>query len=660
MQRAYSLLTIRAVKEDQRVIEGIASTPAPDRMGDIVEPMGAKFRVPMPLLWQHDSKSPIGEVEFAKPTKDGIPFRARLQDPNTVEAASLRDRLQMAWDSIKTGLVKAVSIGFRPIEYSFMDDGGIRFLEWDWLELSAVTIPANSDAVITTIRSLDTEARAASGRSLGDEDRPVPPAATPRVRGSTAVKAITPRTPEEGKMKKTIAEQISAFEATRQAKAARMEEIQGQAADEGRTKDEAEREEFTTLKDEIKAIDDELVDLREMEKANVAAARVAKGGNEAEGSDARIVVPALAGVRAARNVEKGITFTRLIGARYLAMKNHCAPWDIAKMRFGDTPEVEQILRAAVTPGTTLDSTFASPLVVLTNNVTGEFIELLRAKEVIGRIPGLQRVPFNIQVPRGTSDPTAYWVGQGDVKPLSRPGFDSVTLGFAKIAGIVPMTEELMKFSSPAAETLVRDGLIAAIAYLSDRDFLDPSKAASTGISPASVTNGVTPIASSGTTAAAFRTDFASLMETFADANQDPSGIVIVMTPTMALNLGLMHNSLGNREFPDISMNGGFIEGFPVVTSTNIAATGSSPTDGTNIVAINARDVYLAEEGVEIDVSREASLQMNDSPDSPETASTVLVSLWQRNMVALKAERYITWQKKHTTAVGYISYAKYAA
>jgi hypothetical protein len=46
-------------------------------MGDVVEPMGAQFKNPMPLLWQHDSQ-PVGQVTFGKPTKDGIPFEARL------------------------------------------------------------------------------------------------------------------------------------------------------------------------------------------------------------------------------------------------------------------------------------------------------------------------------------------------------------------------------------------------------------------------------------------------------------------------------------------------------------------------------------------------------------------------------------------------------
>lgn len=163
MNRAYSLLDVKSVREEERTIEGIASTPTPDRMSDVVEPMGAKFALPMPLLWQHNHDEPIGHVEFAKPTKDGIPFKARLADPDKFESETLKERLRLAWDSIRGGLVRAVSIGFRPLEYSFIENGGVRFTEWEWMELSAVTIPANAEATITNIKSFDAEARKAAG-----------------------------------------------------------------------------------------------------------------------------------------------------------------------------------------------------------------------------------------------------------------------------------------------------------------------------------------------------------------------------------------------------------------------------------------------------------------------------------------------------------------
>lgn len=158
IQRAYSMLEVKGMDDDKREIEGIASTPTPDRVGDIVEPLGAKFKVPMPLLWQHQHDKPVGEVTFAKPTKAGIPFRAKIAKID--EAGTLKDRLDEAWQSVKAKLVRAVSIGFRSLEHSYIDGtGGIRFESWEWMELSLVTIPANSEATIDAVKNIDAAIR---------------------------------------------------------------------------------------------------------------------------------------------------------------------------------------------------------------------------------------------------------------------------------------------------------------------------------------------------------------------------------------------------------------------------------------------------------------------------------------------------------------------
>lgn len=155
MNRAYSLLSVKSIDEEKRIVRGIATTPSVDRVGDIIDPLGVKFKNPLAFLWQHQHDKPIGSVKFDKPTKDGITFEAEVAKVD--EPGTLKDRLDEAWQSIKSGLVRAVSIGFRPIEYSFIENGGIRFSETEVYELSAVTIPANSDALIHAIKSLDDE-----------------------------------------------------------------------------------------------------------------------------------------------------------------------------------------------------------------------------------------------------------------------------------------------------------------------------------------------------------------------------------------------------------------------------------------------------------------------------------------------------------------------
>lgn len=163
MKRAYSLFEVKSFDDDSREITGIASTPTPDRMGDIVEPKGAEFKLPLPLLWQHNSGQPIGSVTEAKVTDDGIEVVASLAKTNT--PGTLKDRLDEAWESLKIGLVRGLSIGFSPLEQAqIKDTWSFRYLSWEWLELSAVTIPANAEASIQTVKSYDDELRAALGQ----------------------------------------------------------------------------------------------------------------------------------------------------------------------------------------------------------------------------------------------------------------------------------------------------------------------------------------------------------------------------------------------------------------------------------------------------------------------------------------------------------------
>lgn len=455
----------------------------------------------------------------------------------------------------------------------------------------------------------------------------------------------------------TYAEQRSAFEATRASSAARMKAIMDESATKGETLDGAQQEEFDTLELDIKAIDAQINRLKTIEALNVEKATEAKGSGQEEGSTARNPTPTVQ-VKGT-NIPKGIGYVRLIGAKYLAQKHFTAPAEIAKQMWPDMPELQTILKTAVNPGTTTDTTWASPLVEY-QNLTGEFVDLLRPATIIGRIPGLTQVPFNVKIPRATTDPTVNWVGEGKVKPVSAMAFDSITLDFTKVAGIVPITEELLRFSSPSAEMLIRNALVSAVAYLTDRDFLDPTKAEAVGVSPASITYGVTPITATGTTADALRDDLGTLLSEYAEANMGLSGLVLVMTAQQAIKISLMRNSLGQKEFDTIGVAGGTLEGIPVVISENIVSTGGSPVDGGLIVAINAPEILLADDGqVNIDMSREASLQMETTPDSPASASTVLTSLWQHNMVAFRAERMIHWKARRSGAVQFIQNAKYS-
>ena len=633
MNRAYAILHVKAVDAEKRILSGIATTPEPDRSGDVIEPLGVAFANPLPLLLFHDARKPVGFATFSKPTKDGIAFEATI--PTIDEPGTLKDRVDEAWQSVKAGLVSGVSIGFRAIEEAFnKETGGFRFLKTEVLELSLVTVPANASATIHAIKSLDL---AASGRHL-----PGDTGASTVVRLQKAARPMT------------IQEQITGLEHRRAADFARLTEIQTTATAEGHTKDAAQREEFDTLKLNLKAIDAELVDLHDMERLNLTKATPittttsAIAASELRGGG----VPAPV-ITVTSPLPKGTAFVRMCIALARGKGDSYQTLQHAKEWKDSTPEVETMIqhmwtKAAVAPGTTTDATFAGPLAV--RQPLNDFLELLRPRTLLGSIPGLRQVPFNISVPSQTAGGTYSWVGQGLAKPVTNAAYAAVTLDFAKAAGIIVLSEELVKLSTPSAEGLVREELIAGMGAFLDVQFVDPAVAVGANLNPASITNGASTAAASGVTSAAARLDLAASVAIFTAANIPLLGSVWLMSDSNAFGIGLSVNALGQPLFPGMSIAGGTIFGIPVIVSNNV---------GNRIILVHAPSILYADEGgVQIDVSREASVQMDSAPDSPATATTVLVSLWQNNLVGLRAERMITWKRARTAAVRYITAAAY--
>lgn len=649
LNRAYSILDIKAIDEEERVITGIASRPEADRDGDIMESKGAQFQLPMPFLWQHNRLQPIGEVFFAKVTSAGIEIKARI--PKIIEPGLLQDRVEEAWQSFKYKLVRGLSVGFRPVETARIDGSfGFRMLKWLWLETSGVTIAANAGATIQTIKSLDAPFLAATGTDGGSHRQP-----TPGVTGLAVVKVQKGTSP----MAKTYAEQIKDFQATKAAKAASLKEIMDKSGESGETLDAQKSEEFDTLQSEIEAIDKHLARLETLEKANVETAKPIAGGSVSDASHSRQIDT----VRVKENLPPGIEFARLVICKMASFMSggSFTAMDFAKQHYPDNPRIQLTLKAAVAPGLTTDGTWAGPT-VYAQNLAGEFIEFLRPMTILGKfgttvdgvaIPSLRRVPFNVRMIGQTTGGAAYWVGQAKPKPLTKFDFAATSLAWAKVATIAVVADELARFSVPNAEDLVRQALAEAIVAKLDSDLVNPAVAAVSNVSPASLTNGLSPLSSAGPTADNIRTDIQTVVAQYIADNLSPTGLVLVMPNTLALAASVLVNSLGQPEFPGMTMTGGRILGIPVIASQYAAFTGGP---GNLVVGINAPEVFLSDDGqVTVDASREASLEMSDAPtqDGSTGSGSTMVSLWQNNLLGLKAERYINWAKRRPQAVVYM-------
>jgi HK97 family phage major capsid protein/HK97 family phage prohead protease len=638
--RAYSVLEIRATDEEKRILEGMASTPEIDSYNTVLEPEGAEFRLPLPVLYQHNSRQPIGKVIDAKVSKKGIQVRIQLAKQGV---AGFIDE---AWSLIKNGLVPGLSVGFETIEREF-DKAfeGDRITKWRWLELSTVTIPANVGATISAVRSADEAILAA----LGTKD------AAPVVRLNINLPGASGHSKEHAM--KTITEHIAALKQKRTVNDDKLDKIMNKVAEEGRTRDAGEQEEHETLTRENTALDSDIQAFEEREKTLVkrATAVAPLNGNgkspEQNGQATREARPVVEHVTSM--VPKGVNMARAAIALYHANGARYVAEEFAKRRWPDDPSVAQIinyqLRTGVEAGDTTTSGWASQLVSAAQNAPGEFLEMLRAATILGRIAGFRRVPFNVAVPLQSGAGTYQWVGEAVGKPVTSLTFSSVTLRWAKAAGIIVITEELAKFSTPSAEVIIRDEMIQGLTRFLDSKFIG-TDAEVTNVSPAGILNGISATTTTGTTAAFFRTDMNNMLNNFTVNNQNPTQVTIIMSATQALALSLMVTDLGVPLFPSISLNGGSIFGLPVVISEAV---------GQKIIALIPSQIFIAEDpGIMLDVSREASVEMETTPavgeQSPLTTVSNIKSFWQNNLVGFRVERFQTWKAGRTSAIEYIT------
>jgi HK97 family phage major capsid protein/HK97 family phage prohead protease len=602
----YTHLEVKAVSGATRTISGIASTPRPDRQGHVLEPLGARFTNPIPLLLHHDTRQPVGQATLTA-TKAGLLFEASIA--SVTDAGPLRDRLDDTWQQLQAGLLNKVSIGFQILEKGAerLANGLLRLVNTEICELSLTTLPVNADAVVLNVKSLD---------------------------AACYVPVIPPAAPQRAKAM-TTAEQITECETRRATCVARITAI----LDGGDRMDEARQKECDSLQAEVTDLDARLPRLKAFEQTLAGAATPI-----AATPATRTAVPPRIHVKP--NVPPGMAFVRYCKAMTASQGDSMKAIAYAQQWWADsTPEVELILRAAVNPATTTYTPWAGALVPSPTHLAAEFVDLLRPATLVGRIPGLRRVPFNSKVPRQTGGGTYSWVAQGAPKPVTSLAFDSVILGQYKIAAILVFTMELARNSSPDAETTFRDSMIAGITRFKDSQFIDPAVALVAGVNPASITNGVTGIPATTNPLA----DITNLLNSFIAANIPLAGVVLIMSESNAFILSSQRTLNGEQIFPSVTVGGGSINGIPVITSS---------VAGTNIIALVPQYVLYAEDPtVSVDVSREASVQMVDNPAAPD-ATAVFVSLWQQNEIGLRAEQMCAWLKAHTNAVNMITGTAY--
>jgi len=144
-------------EEGSRRIQFVASTDAVDRTNDVINQGGWRLdnfmRNPVSLFAHDHNQLPVGRVVTLSPEAN------RLMA--TIEFATAEDGnpfAEQVYRMVKSGFLRAVSVGFRPLKVVFNEErGGIDYEEQELLELSVVPVPAHQDALVAASRTGDLE-----------------------------------------------------------------------------------------------------------------------------------------------------------------------------------------------------------------------------------------------------------------------------------------------------------------------------------------------------------------------------------------------------------------------------------------------------------------------------------------------------------------------
>lgn len=134
--------------DDAGIITGIAwPFGTPDRVGDVVEKGAfASARAPIPMLFAHDPRDPVGAWTELVEDADGFKVKGRLLIDDVARAREVRALVQ-------AGAVGGLSIGFTTRKAAPRRGGGRTITALDLVEVSLVSVPMHPGARVTGAKS---------------------------------------------------------------------------------------------------------------------------------------------------------------------------------------------------------------------------------------------------------------------------------------------------------------------------------------------------------------------------------------------------------------------------------------------------------------------------------------------------------------------------
>jgi HK97 family phage prohead protease/HK97 family phage major capsid protein len=642
--------------------EFVLSDESVDRMGDIILSSGwqlESFNANPICLFNHSPMHPIGSWKGLRVEKGMLRGKLELAPEGT------SPRIDEIRKLVDAGILRAVSVGFRPTEMKDRTDKGIIvgfiYTKSELVETSLVSVPANPNA-LAVAKSLNVSPAtldlvfAGHGKQGGTTVR----------RGFTGGHAKTSEVNGKDRAM-SLGQRIADLQTYVGGKKEELDALMARMDDSNVKDDDLEL--GKALNADIRSGEDRLALYIEAEKNLGKSADNGKGNGHLSRSRALTTTTALTqkdDVTAPYlipNRKKELDPLEYIvraGTVAIAAKNWNRTAEEARLKIygedeGTKAVSDLVLRTATAPAMTTVTGWAAELA---QQVYAEMMPLLMPKSLFARLSakGLS-LSFGragkILIPTRSRTPTiaGSFVGEGQAIPVRQGAFTSQTLTPKKMAVITTWTREMDEHSIPAIEGVLREAVQIDTGVAIDSVLIDSN--AATVIRPPGLLNGV-----SATTATA------------------GGGVAAVVGDIKGLVGALVSSTYGNLRAPTWLMNPGDMLSASLVTAANtgifpfkdevgrgtlnnipIIDSGTIPSK--TVILIDAADfVSVGGDGPRFELSDQATLHMEDSAPqdlvsgSPGTVASPQRSLFQTDSIALRLILPLNWVQRRAGTVAW--------
>lgn len=277
----------------------------------------------------------------------------------------------------------------------------------------------------------------------------------------------------------------------------------------------------------------------------------------------------------------------------------------------------------------------------------DVIEFLRAKSVVRQL-GPVVIPMStgtFRIPKVTQGANASYIGENQPAPKTQQQFGNVTLTFKKLAALIPLSNDLLRYSSPGADAIVRDDLVRAMADAENRAFLRDTGLAGAPKGflhwalPDQIING-----NATQNLANVTNDFGQLIVTLMNKNIPMTKPVWIFSPRTWNYLMTIMTANGVFAFRDEMMRGTFW-GYPFGITTAVPSNLNTLGRGSEseIYLIDMADAVLGES---------LSLVVDASQEAAYTEGGTLVSAFQNDQTVIRAisEHDLVMRRQESIAI----------